>query len=77
MKSTGQVLSPTNGGIAPRVVASISDAPVFSHPNQPVGAVVELPLPRQALPVSVAISGVSHHFGLGLTGVLLVDLHAN
>jgi len=69
-----EVLSPTYGGVSPGVIAPVGDPPVLSYPNQAVGAVVELLLPREALPISVAVSGVRHHLRLGLTGILLLYL---
>ena len=73
---TCQIFLPTNGGISPGVIASVCNAPILPHPDQPVGTVIELSLPCQTLPVSVAIGCIRHHFGFGLTRILLFDLLA-
>merc|ERR1711935_37581 len=67
-----QVLPPTNVWISPRVVASVCNTPVLSHPNQTIRTIVELLLPCQTLPVTVAICSISYHLGFGLAGILLI-----
>lgn len=70
---TGQVLVLTQIGIAPGVVTPVGNAPIFADPDEPVGAVVELGVALEALPVPVAVGDVAHHFGFGRAGVLLFN----
>ena len=58
---TGEILVFTNVGVSPWVVAPVCDALVLAHPDQAVGAVVELGLAELALPVPVAVLAVPHH----------------
>lgn len=56
----------------PRVVATVRHPPVFAREHQPVGAVVQLRLPPDTLPVPVAVGHVANHARLCLTWVFLV-----
>ena len=58
----------------PRVIAPVCDALVLAHPDQPVGAVVQLRLAKLTLPVAVAVLHVPDHLGFGEAGVVLEHL---
>ena len=71
---TCQIFPPTDGRVSPRVITSVCNAPILTHPNQPIGTIIELSFPRQTFPVSVAIGRIRYHFGFGLARILLFNL---
>jgi len=56
-----QIFPPTNGRIPPRIVTSVGDPSVFSHPDKSVGTIVELSLSRQTLPIPVAVGDIGDY----------------
>ena len=61
-------------GFLQEVITSVCNAPILTHPNQPIGTIIELSFPRQTFPVSVAIGRIRYHFGFGLARILLFNL---
>lgn len=59
---------------APRIVAALGDAAMLAGEHQTVGAVVQLRLVVEALPVAVAVRHVADDAPLGLARIVLVGL---
>ncbi len=63
-----------NTWVPPRVITPVSNSPVFPHPNQSVGTIVELfGIVRTAFPISVAVLDISHNTRLRETRVCLLN----
>ena len=71
---TCEIFVCANTWVSPGVITAISNTPVFAHPNQSVGTIVQLfGIVRTALPVPVTVLHIGHNTGLRQAGVRLFD----
>lgn len=70
---TGQLFAITVIG-TPGIIAALRDTPMLAGEHQAIGAIVQLRLIVNTLPVAIAIGDVAHNASFNLTWVLLVTL---